>query len=287
MNLEEELRAVLSQEADMRTTPTPDLDGIVHGGQDRLRRRNTTRIVVAAAAALLVGGSVYGVAQLGEGDSDAGIAAVPSQSSDAAEPRSWQSLAEGLVDAGTYRTYVGAAGGSRIYADLTIDGSNWDGSNYPVAYDGGRFAGIGVYEAESVAGGCKMEAGFKPAAADPQQLAQQLTGMPRSEVVQQPTQTTAFGYDATHLRVRVDAGCESAAHGAAYLVAEAPAGSRGISYFDDNSEGVSRNVIIDFWVLDVDGTAVVVDMFRTEDAPKALVDQAAAARESIAFVTAP
>jgi hypothetical protein len=285
MNLEKELRAVLSQEAEMRTTPTPDIAGMVDRGQERLRRRNSMRLGLAAAAVLLVGGGVYGITQIGGGDPDAGVATVPSEPSEAANPPSWQRVPEGPVDAGTYRTYVGAAAdGKEIEADLTIEGSNWDGSNYPVAYDGEeRFAGIGAYKPDSVAGGCKMEAGLKPAATEPQQLVQQLTRMPHSDVVQQPTPTTAFGYNATHLRLRIDAGC---GEGAFYQVAEAPPGTRGISYFGEKSEGVSRIVIIDFWVVDVNGTTVVVDMFHTEDAPRDLVYQAAAARDSITFVTA-
>ena len=268
----------------MRTTPTPDIAGMVDRGQERLRRRSTMRIGLAAAAVLLVGGGVYGITQIGGGDPDAGVATVPTETPEAANPPNWVDSDGGPVDAGTYRTDVGvAADGKRIEADLTIGGSNWIGSNYPVAFDGGHFAGIGAYRASSVAGGCKMEAGHKEAATEQQALAQQLAGMPRSSVVQQPSPTEAFGHTAVHLRLRVDAACGD---GAAYLVAEGPAGSRGISYFDENSEGVSRTVITDFWVVDVNGTTVVVDMFHTEDAPRTLVDQAAAARESITFVEA-
>ena len=285
MNLEEELRAVLSQEAGMRTTPAPDLDGIVTGGQDRLRRRNTARIGLAAAAVLLVAGSAYGVAQIGSSDPDGGVAAVPSQSADDPNPPRWPD-SERPVEAGTYRSYVAvAADGKTIQAELTIAGSNWDGSNYPVAVDGVNFAGIGAYKASAVAGGCRMADGDKPAAADPQQLAGQLAAMPLSEVVEQPSATTAFGYSAIHLQMRVDALCKPASDGAAYLVAETPAGSRGISYFGEDTTGMSGAVIIDFWVVDVDGTTVVVDMFHSEEASKTLVDQASAARESIAFVT--
>ena len=107
------------------------------------------------------------------------------------------------------------ADGKNIKADLTVHGLNWAGSNYPVAYDGQEFAGIGIYHPESVAGGCKMLAGHKPAAAQPQQLAQQLAQMPRSDIVQQPTTTNALGRKAIHLRLRVDAAC---ADGAPYLV---------------------------------------------------------------------
>lgn len=266
----------------MRTTPTPDIERMVNGGQARLRRRNTTRIGLAAAALVLLGGGGYGIAQIGDDDSDAGVANLPSEPTAAADPPNWKSTDRGTVDPGTYRAYVGADGdGGIIEADLTIEGPNWSASNYPVAYDGEHFAGIGAYQPTSVAGGCQMEAGLKPAAVEPQQLARQLAEMPRSDILQQPTPTNAFGHSAVHLRLRVDAACNRAA----YQVAEAPPGSRGISYFDETRE-VSGIVIIEFWVVDVDGTTVVVDMFRTEDAPRNLADQAAAARESITFVTA-
>ena len=45
-------------------------------------------------------------------------------------------------------------------------------------------------------------------------------------------------------------------------------------------------VIVDFWVVDVDGTPVVVDRFHLEDAPDDLVAQSNRARESIRFVEA-
>ena len=196
---------------------------------------------------------------------------------EAAAPPNWADTDQAPVEPGTYRTFVApGADGKNIEADLTVHGSNWSGSNYPVAYDGKEFAGIGVYHPESVAGGCKM-AGHEPAAAEPQQLAQQLAQMPRSEIVQQPAPTNALGRSAIHLRLQVDAAC---ADGAPYLVTD----DRGISYFDKSQAG-SVIVTIDFWVLDVNGTTVMVDMFHTNDAPRTLVAQAAAARESITLVT--
>lgn len=269
----------------MRTTPTPDIERMVNRGQERRRRRTSTWVGLAAAAVLLVAGGAYGIARIVDGDPDAGVATVPTASADATNPPRWVSNDQEPAQAGTYRAQVGvAADGTRIDADLTLGGTHWAASNYPVAYDGDHFAGIGAYQAESVAGGCRMAAGFEPAATEPQQLAQQLAGMPRSKVVQQPTPTTAFGHDALHLRMRVDANCGD---GAAYLVANQAAAAggraRGISYFD-NRPAVSGTVVIDFWVVDVNGTTVVVDMFHTEDAPKALVDEAASALESIRFV---
>jgi hypothetical protein len=262
----------------MRTTPTPDIEGMLKSGQDRLRDRKAKRIGLAAAAVLLIGGVAYGVAQLGHAAADSGLTSLPTGPTEAADPPNWPNVDGAPVEPGTYRAFVAtSAEGTNIEADLTVHGSNWIVSNYPVAYDGKEFAGIGIYHPESVAGGCKMGAGLEPAAVEPQQLAQQLAQMPRSEIVQQPTPTNAAGRSAVHLRLQVDAVC---AEGAAYLIAD----DRGISYFDKIPTG-SDTVTIDFWVLDVNGTTVMVDMFHSKDAPRSLVAQAAAARESITLVT--
>jgi hypothetical protein len=57
-------------------------------------------------------------------------------------------------------------------------------------------------------------------------------------------------------------------------------GWRGISYSD-----VPKEVVIDFWVVDLDGTPVVVDLWHQIDASSELVDQATRVRDSISFVT--
>ena len=44
MTLDEQLRAALSQEADMQTVPRPDVDELISGGRVRRRRRNQGRI---------------------------------------------------------------------------------------------------------------------------------------------------------------------------------------------------------------------------------------------------
>ncbi|QBR92333.1 hypothetical protein [Nocardioides euryhalodurans] len=282
MNLEEELCAVLRQEAEVRTTPTPDIEAMVEGGETRLRRRNTMRMGLAAAAVLLVGGGTYGATQLDNALPDTGVVNQPSETPEAAPPQPWADNDQAPAEAGTYRTDVGnTEAGVAIEADFTIDGEGWRASNYPVANTGQPFAGLGVYQPESVGGGCRMAAGYKDAATAPQQLVQQLIHLPRSQVVQQPAPTEAFGRSAVHLQLRIDAGC--AADDPAYLVADGPAGDRGISYFDESPQGDEGMVIIDFWVVDVDGTSVVVDRFHLEDAPDDLVAQSTRAVESITF----
>ena len=266
----------------MRTTPTPDIEAMVNGGESRLRRRNTMRISLAAAAVLLVGGGIYGATQLGDNDDpDTGVTNQPSQPTEAAIPQ-WRNNGIAPVEAGTYRILVGLADvvGGIIEADFTIDGEGWNGANFPVAFAAGGFAGFGVYQPESVAGGCQNT---KEAATAPQQLVQQLIRMPRSEVVQQPARTEAFGGSAIHLQLRIDAACNGDAF---YHVGDGQGGtSQGITWYSDTQVDAGM-VIIDFWVVDVDGTAVLVDRYHLEGAPDDLVAQSTRAVESITFVGA-
>ena len=90
------------------------------------------------------------------------------------------------------------------------------------------------------------------------------------------SQRKAWGYDAQHLRLRIQEDC---GFDALYRVAETPRGTRGINY----GYG-STGVVIDFWVLDLDGAAVVVDAWHQVDSSVGLVDKVTRAAESISFV---
>jgi hypothetical protein len=69
MSLDDQLRAVLNEEAEMRTALPPDVQGLISGGQARRRRRNAVWAGGCVLAAVLAAGGVYGVVQLG-GDAD-------------------------------------------------------------------------------------------------------------------------------------------------------------------------------------------------------------------------
>lgn len=66
MSLDDQLRAVLNEEAAMRTATPPDVPGLISGGQARRRRRNAVRAGGSVLAAVIAAGGVYGVAQLGD-----------------------------------------------------------------------------------------------------------------------------------------------------------------------------------------------------------------------------
>ncbi len=87
-----------------------------------------------------------------------------------------------------------------------------------------------------------------------------------------------LGLAGVHLRLRIDVDCPGY-----YRVAHAAGGTRGITYTPYGFP--ASDVVIDFWVLDVGGTVVVIDEWHNIDAPSRVVDRARDARRSITFVT--
>ena len=85
----------------------------------------------------------------------------------------------------------------------------------------------------------------------------------------------AFGRDALHLRMRIDQQCHA---DEGYIVAATPRGGRGITYGHNP-------VVIDFWVIDLDGSLVVVDSWHPDGASSRLVDRVDQTRKSITFVS--
>lgn len=284
MKLDEELRLAFTREAEGRTAPPPDLVGMISGGRARRRRRTVARLGAAAVVAVLMGSAAYGVArtELAGWRADIGPAGAPAEPSESATTPPLPNDG-GVIQSGvTYRMVVGTdATGGPIEADVTIDGVNWRPGDFPVVVGAGQrtFAGFGVYQPYALAAGSGCVDG--PATSDleetPRGLAQQLTELPRSTVLEEPSPTEILGHDALHLRLRVDVDCSMY-----YRVAAVARGHRGITYTAPGADPL--DVVIDFWVLDVGGVPVVVDQWRNLDAPAGLVDQARRARASITLV---
>ncbi|WP_107764973.1 hypothetical protein [Nocardioides terrigena] len=280
MNLDEELRGTLTREAERRTAPPPDIVGIISGGRVRRRRRTVVRLGAVAAATVLVGSAAYGVltVELSAPGTDQGPA---STRDDSATPDLLPDNGVPLESGVTYRLPVGTdASGGAIEVDLAVEGMNWSVSGFPVVhYAYATFAGFGAYMPSALADGtgCLRDRTTSDLGDTPQDLAKRLTELPRSTVLESPTATEVFGRAAVHLRLRVDVDCPNY-----YRVAQTPRGDRGITYSGAGPN--PESVVIDFWVLDIDGTPVVVDQWRDNDAPRDLVDMARRARESITFV---
>ncbi len=287
MSLDEELRAVLGQEAGMRYAERlPDVGALISGGRVRRRRRNAARVGVGVLAAAVIGGGAYGVAQVGREDARPPATDHPTEptaTSGSAVPR-YRDTDQGPLPPGTYRMFVGVGESGPIEADITFAGRGWGASNHPVIFDDPFAAGVGVYQVEDVArgSGCHGDERLTPAAETPNALARQLARLPRSSVQVGPESTEMLGIDAVHLRLRIDDNCVEAAYRPVDTVG--PGGGsgsgRGISYAEERMDE-----IIDFWVLEVDGTTIVIDLFRHPGASADVVQQVYDARDSITFVT--
>ena len=126
--------------------------------------------------------------------------------------------------------------------------------------------------------GCEADPPNADLGESPHALAQQLARLPGSTVVESITPTEAFGYHALHLRLRIRDDCPVSD---IYRVAETPRGTRGISYGMRDT----TTVLIDFWVLDLDGIPVVVDSWHQAGTSSETRARIAQARDSITFVT--
>jgi hypothetical protein len=78
VNLDDQLRAVLDEEAAVRTAAQPDVQRLISGGRMRRRRRNAAWAGGAVLAAVIAVGGGYGVAQMGDADAGSRITDQPS-----------------------------------------------------------------------------------------------------------------------------------------------------------------------------------------------------------------
>lgn len=275
MSLDEDLRVTLTREAERRTAPPPDIVGMISGGRVRRRRRTVVRTAATAALAVIVGFAAYGVTQA---DRLADPAPVPGPADRTTpDPRLL-----GPQPGRPYRMVVGShRDGTMIEAEVTVDSNRWGTGDFAKLPDAtvSSWVGLGVYEPLMLAAGngCREDERRVTVAATPEAVAGQLSRLPRSEVLLTPTRTEAFGREALHLRMRIDPDCPTY-----YRLADTARGERGITY--PGQDDVVVDVVIDFWVVDVDGTPVVVDQWRNVDAPAGIVDRVRRVRESITIV---
>ena len=277
MNLDEQLRAALDREAEMQQAPAPDVNRLISGGKVRRRRRSLVRFGVASVfAVVLVGGGIFVAEQIAT-STDPESAQPPS----ATMPP--ELFTENLnLEPGTYRMVVGIdATGVEIVADLTFYGPDWiSGPNPTVVADNGVHeyrarGGVGVYPPEALAGGsgCSNEA-TKASASTSQALAEQLTRSHGARSFRHPypcrrSATTPFicACGSTNSAPQARATSSRRCHEA---VAE--------SLYGHNQ------VVIDFWVMDLNGTPVVVDSWYPEGSSGELVERVDETRKSVTFV---
>jgi hypothetical protein len=278
MTLDEQLRAALNLEAEMSIAPPPpDADVLISGGQARRRHRNAGRLGLLAAAVVLVGGGGYAVTQHDSGKARTGPAVVGqvnrSPGITAVPPGSRETVG---VDRDSGRPIsIVVPENARLFGG---------GTGVTPANPHANHVGLDVFQARALAGGssaCSDDTWFARSRQPDETalgLSRQLELLPGGTLIQPLTPTTAFGYDAFHLRVRVNNGCPA---GQAYLVAEADS-DFGVNYSD-----VPKDVVIDFLVVDVEGTPIVTALWHEVGSSSHVVHRAAMVRDSISFVTGP
>jgi hypothetical protein len=281
MSLDDDLRSAFSQQAAIRLAPPPDPDGLMSGGRARRRRRDLRRAGAGAAAAVLTLAGGYAVVDAVRAAPDDAVASRPSGSVPAVPPEEGDRR---RLAPSTYVVRVGtSAHGGRIEAAFTLESANWSDGDFLLASERSEsaFAGVGVYQPDALASGtgCVNDPSTTEPAPKGAALARQLTRLPRSTVLEAPAPVRAYGRDAIHLRLRIGVECPWY-----YRLARTSVGDRGITYTAMGA--AAKDVLIDFWVLDVAGAVVVVDQWHNLDASSELVAEVARARASIELTVA-
>ena len=271
----------------MQYATPPDVDRLIIGGRQRRRHRNLSRAVVSGLAAVLVCGGAYAVAQDRDDVGGSGIAdqltVTPEPPAPTAVPTLPPDRGAAALRPGTFRILVGADEvGAPIAADLTIEGPGWSAGNFPTLENVESVGGVAVYQplALAAASGCDNDLVDSNVEGSPYALARQLEALPGSTVLQPAKSTELLGRYAVHVQVKIPQTCPAPQY---YRAAETPRGGRGITY--DRPDATHPPVVMDFWVMELEGRPVVVDTWHQQGASADLVDRIAQARDSITFVT--
>jgi hypothetical protein len=259
----------------MSEAPRRDTDSRVNGVREG-RPRPVRRLGLATVAVLLlVGVSACDVA---EGDARGAETGV-----DIADEVTPSSETTALPTETREEVGVDSESGLPISVVLPGDADLFGGGTGVTPEDDETLqVGLVVFQATRLAGGssaCSDEswsARSRKPAETAHALGRQLERLPRSTVTRPFDPTSAFGRDAFHVRLQIDNGCPA---DQAYRVAAAET-DFGISYGD-----TPQVVVVDFLVVDVDGTPIVVALWNEAGAPADLVQQATLVRDSITFVT--
>ncbi|GAA4400726.1 hypothetical protein GCM10023168_09760 [Fodinibacter luteus] len=303
MNLDEELRTTLACESERLEPPAVDAHDILARGKLRRLRRTTLQAGAAAAVLTVLGMGVFGFARADRASTWPAIPPTPTTTASAPTwgvLGDWDCGASQCLTAGTHRVRLGIGDeGEPLSAQLLLPWSDWasDGFRHRVWKEsGGGSVGLSVYEIRAVPGPQQCDAERVLAleqGVTVNGVVGRLSDLPQFTVAEGPTVVPAFGREAIHLRIQADSlRCEGAASGDQYVLAGILGGD-GLGTYGNLiptvTEGEStlepgRRVVVDFWVLEVDGQNIVVEA-RQEGSPTATtVTQLDQVRQSVRFV---
>jgi hypothetical protein len=263
MMLDEDLRLALRREAERQVSIPRDVEGIVARGRRRRQRRTALQSGLAAAAV------VAAVMAMGALDPDtqrrtSPVPAATPSSSVMALPISVCDRDRACLPLGTYGISLARTGtGRSLTARLDVDAPAWHGHldlhRVWLPSERGTVM-LNVYKPRGLVGQVPCD--------DPDVVAPDVTKadvlrrmstLPLFTVTQAPREVAAFGVDATHLRVSAEELRCPSRPGEQYNLADIDPGG-------DSDITPGQRVILDLWVLDVDGQAIIVEA-RQEGAP--------------------
>ncbi len=302
MNLDEELRTTFASQSQRLEPPDVDAYDILARGKLRRRRRTTLQAGAAAAVLAVIGMGAFGLTRA---DRTSTLPAIPTPTTTAAVPTAstlltWDCGASQCLTAGTYRVGLGIGDDSKfLHGQLQVPWSDWasDGFLHRVWKDSGPGSVVlNVYEPKALAGPQPCDAdksvdlGPDPT---PNDVAGRLSDLPQFTVAEGPTVVPAFGRDTIHLRIKADSlRCETAASGDKYVLAAIHGGDGSGTWEDrlpaeptgDSTLDPGRRVVIDLWVLDLDGQSIVVEARQEGSPTPTTVAQLDQVRQSVRFV---
>ena len=298
MNLDEQIREVLVARSERREPPPVDLAGLMARANVRRRRRMPLRVAAAAAVVAVLGGGALWLTQ--------DVRTVPepaappptdaASSADRAPFLADSTCPDRCLEPGTYQVPLGADDGNPLFnAEVSVEADGWESVVYlhRVSRSGrGGAVMLNVYEPMGLASRRACADGTTVLAPDASadDVVRRLAYLPQFDVVDGPTAMPAFGHETVHLRIQADRiRCNEAldphpdTH-AQYNLADFVGAIGGWPEGGDSDIDPGRPVLIDLWVLDLDGHNIVVEARQEGSPTNEMVEQLDQVRASIEFV---
>lgn len=287
MNLDQLLTDAAHHVADRVDPPEVDLDAIRTRAHASRRRTAAVTLTVAALTAALVGIPLLA----GHKSSTLRPAAPPTSAVIRTLPQSSCAVPSRCLTPGLYSVGLGRdLDGQSRSATLAIPGFGWASDGFLHRVSRRSEAGavvLNVYQPDEIAGAepCGVAALTRVARdATMDDVAGLLTTLPQFAVVEGPRALPAFGRDTRYLQLRADRiSCPPVEDGQ-YNLANIYGGPSGLELGDADSDiDPDQPVLIEFWILDLDGTAIVVEA-RQEGRPEtAMIQRLDEVRERLTF----
>ncbi len=285
MNLDQLLTDAARQVADQVDPPEVDLEA-VRNRAARAGRRRTTALAVAAAA---VTAALVGIPLLADHDSStAPQPAAPPTSQIVWSLNNTNCAMDQCLKPRTYGIPLGRdSSGHRLRATLTVQSGGWEAQGDLHRISRANAEGtvvLSVYQPSEFAGPGQCVQGMRRVAPDAamDDVVPLLSTLPQFAVVDGPRAVPAFGRDTRYVKLRTDRISCPAVAGAQYNLAEFY-GMEGEVPRGEANLDPGQPVLIEFWVLVLEGKPIVVEARQEGTPDDAMIRGLDQLRESLTF----